>query len=94
MHEAVAEDDRTQRELLRRSLRDKRASLAHGLVRAMSADVCAAVAALHFAHFLIDQGGERLHVRLFGVTFDRVVLAGDRHCDGPFHGWRGLALGL
>ena len=46
MHEAVAEDDRTQRELLRRSLRDKRASLAEGLVRAMSADVCAAVAVL------------------------------------------------
>jgi 5-formyltetrahydrofolate cyclo-ligase len=46
VHEAVAEDDRTQRELLRRSLRDKRASLAEGLVRAMSADVCAAVAAL------------------------------------------------
>jgi 5-formyltetrahydrofolate cyclo-ligase len=43
---AVAEDDRTQREVLRRSLRDKRASLAEGLVRAMSADVCAAVAAL------------------------------------------------
>ena len=46
VHEAVAEDDRTQREVLRRSLRDKRASLAEGLVRAMSADVCAAVAAL------------------------------------------------
>ncbi len=46
MHEAVAEDDRTQREVLRRSLRDKRAALADGLVRAMSADVCAAVAAL------------------------------------------------
>lgn len=43
---AVAEDDRTQREVLRRSLRDKRAALAEGLVRAMSADVCAAVAAL------------------------------------------------
>lgn len=45
----MAEDDRTQRlgrEVLRRSLRDKRASLAEGLVRAMSADVCAAVAAL------------------------------------------------
>lgn len=46
MHEAVAEDDRMQRETLRRSLRDKRASLPDGLVRAMSADVCAAVAAL------------------------------------------------
>ncbi len=46
MHQAVAEDDRTQREVLRRSLRDKRAALAEGLVRAMSADVCAAVAAL------------------------------------------------
>ena len=46
VHEAVAEDDRTQREMLRRSLRDKRASLAEGLVRAMSADVCAAIAAL------------------------------------------------
>ena len=46
MHEAVAEDDRTQREVLRRSLRDKRAALADGIVRAMSADVCAAVAAL------------------------------------------------
>ena len=42
----MAEDDRTQREVLRRSLREKRASLAEGLVRAMSADVCAAVAAL------------------------------------------------
>ena len=46
MHEAVAEDDRMVREVLRRSLRDKRASLAEGLVRAMSADVCAAIAAL------------------------------------------------
>ncbi len=49
MHEAVAEDDRTQRmgrEVLRRTLRDKRAALAEGLVRAMSADVCAAIAAL------------------------------------------------
>jgi 5-formyltetrahydrofolate cyclo-ligase len=46
VHEAVAEDDRTQREVLRRSLRDKRAALAEGLVRAMSAEVCAAVAAL------------------------------------------------
>jgi 5-formyltetrahydrofolate cyclo-ligase len=46
VHKAVAEDDRTQREVLRRSLRDKRASLAEGLVRAMSADVCAAIAAL------------------------------------------------
>jgi 5-formyltetrahydrofolate cyclo-ligase len=46
VHEAVAEDDRMQRELLRRTLRDKRAALAEGLVRAMSADVCAAVAAL------------------------------------------------
>jgi 5-formyltetrahydrofolate cyclo-ligase len=46
VHEAVSEDDRTQREVLRRSLRDKRASLAEGMVRAMSADVCAAIAAL------------------------------------------------
>jgi 5-formyltetrahydrofolate cyclo-ligase len=46
VHEAVAEDDRTQREVLRRSLREKRAALAEGLVRAMSADVCAAAAAL------------------------------------------------
>ncbi|MGZ3438170.1 MAG: 5-formyltetrahydrofolate cyclo-ligase [Polyangia bacterium] len=46
MHEAVAEDDRTQREKLRRTLREKRAVLAEGIVRAMSADVCAAVAAL------------------------------------------------
>ena len=46
MHEAVAEDDRTQREVLRRSLRDKRAALAEGLVRATSTDVCAAIAAL------------------------------------------------
>ena len=34
------------REVLRRTLRDKRAALPEGLVRAMSADVCAAVAAL------------------------------------------------
>jgi 5-formyltetrahydrofolate cyclo-ligase len=46
VHEAVAEDDRTQREVLRRSLRDKRAALAEGIVRAISADVCAAVAGL------------------------------------------------
>jgi 5-formyltetrahydrofolate cyclo-ligase len=46
VHEAVAEDDRTQREKLRRTLREKRAVLAEGIVRAMSADVCAAVAAL------------------------------------------------
>jgi 5-formyltetrahydrofolate cyclo-ligase len=46
VHEAVAEDDRTQREVLRRTLREKRAALAEGLVRAMSADVCAAAAAL------------------------------------------------
>ena len=46
MHEAVAEDDRTQRDRLRRTLREKRAVLAEGIVRAMSADVCAAVAAL------------------------------------------------
>ena len=46
MHEAVAENDRMQREVLRRTLRDKRAALAEGLVRAMSADVCAAVARL------------------------------------------------
>ena len=46
MHEAVANDDRTQRDMLRRTLREKRAVLAEGIVRAMSADVCAAVAAL------------------------------------------------
>ncbi len=50
MRAAVAEDDRndqrTGREKLRRMLRDQRAALAEPLVRAMSADVCAAVAAL------------------------------------------------
>jgi 5-formyltetrahydrofolate cyclo-ligase len=46
VHEAVAEDDRTQREMLRRTLREKRAVLAEGIVRAMSADVCATIAAL------------------------------------------------
>ena len=46
MHEAVSEVDRTKREALRRTLREKRAALAEGIVRAMSADVCAAVAAL------------------------------------------------
>lgn len=46
MHEAVAEDDRLQREQLRRTLRERRAALADGLVRAISAEVCAAVAAL------------------------------------------------
>jgi 5-formyltetrahydrofolate cyclo-ligase len=46
VHEAVAEDDRKKREALRRTLREKRTALAEGIVRAMSADVCAAVAAL------------------------------------------------
>jgi 5-formyltetrahydrofolate cyclo-ligase len=43
---AVGEDDRMQREQLRRTLREKRAGLADALVRATSADVCATIAAL------------------------------------------------
>ena len=46
VHEAVTKDDRTQRESLRRRLREKRAALAEGIVRAMSAEVCATIAAL------------------------------------------------
>ena len=87
MHEAVANDDRTQREMLRRTLREKRAVLADGIVRAMSADVCAAVAALPaFArarrvalyapvHGEIDpsQLRELLHERGAEVAYPRVV---------------------
>jgi 5-formyltetrahydrofolate cyclo-ligase len=46
VHEAVGEDQRTQRETLRRSLRERRAALPAALVRAASAAVCADVAAL------------------------------------------------
>jgi 5-formyltetrahydrofolate cyclo-ligase len=46
VHEAVAEDDRTQREGLRRTLRDQRAALADAVVRASSAELCAAIGAL------------------------------------------------
>jgi hypothetical protein len=33
---------------------------------------------------LIHERGERVHVRFFGVAFDRVALAGDGHGKGPF----------
>lgn len=46
MHEAVGEDERTQREELRRSLRERRAAVPEEHVRAASAAVCAAVSAL------------------------------------------------
>jgi 5-formyltetrahydrofolate cyclo-ligase len=46
VHEAVAEQERTQRETLRRRLRDERAALSNDAVSAASAVVCAAVAAL------------------------------------------------
>ena len=45
MHEAV-EDDRTQRQRLRQSLRERRAALSQALVRTASAEVAAEVAAL------------------------------------------------
>ncbi|MDB4966747.1 MAG: 5-formyltetrahydrofolate cyclo-ligase [Myxococcales bacterium] len=46
MHEAVAEDDRTQREVLRRSLRERRAALSTPSVRAASDAVCASALTL------------------------------------------------
>lgn len=46
MQLAVGEDDRTQREALRRHLRQRRAGLAPEVVRAASAAVCAAAASL------------------------------------------------
>lgn len=46
MHEAVVKDDRTQREELRQRLRETRSGLPAAEVRAASAAVCAAVAAL------------------------------------------------
>lgn len=45
MHEAVVEDERTQRDELRRTLRQRRAALADDQVRAASAVVCAELAA-------------------------------------------------
>ncbi|MCU1278316.1 MAG: 5-formyltetrahydrofolate cyclo-ligase [bacterium] len=87
MHEAVAEDDRTQRDMLRRTLREKRAVLAEGIVRAMSADVCATIAAMRefaLAHRValyapvrgeIDPSQLRdlLHERGAEVAYPRVV---------------------
>jgi 5-formyltetrahydrofolate cyclo-ligase len=46
VHEAVAKDERTQRQELRRSLRDQRAALPDDVVRTASAAVCAALGAL------------------------------------------------
>jgi 5-formyltetrahydrofolate cyclo-ligase len=46
VHEAVGEDERTQRQALRIRLRDQRAALSDDAVRVASAAVCAAVAAL------------------------------------------------
>lgn len=46
MHEAVGEDDRAQREELRRSMRERRAALTPEHVRAASAAVCAQAASL------------------------------------------------
>lgn len=41
-------------------------------------------AALKFLDLVADDARERMHVRLFGVTFDGVVLAGNGHGDGAF----------
>jgi len=46
VHEAVGEDERTQRQALRIRLRDERAALSNDAVRAASAAVCAALVAL------------------------------------------------
>src|SRR4051794_38879323 len=46
VHEAVAKDDRTQREELRRSMRERRAALSTPSVRAASDTVCATALAL------------------------------------------------
>jgi 5-formyltetrahydrofolate cyclo-ligase len=87
VHEAVGEDDRTQREELRRSLREARAAVPPDRVRAASAAVCAAVAALpSFARAgrvalyaavrgEIDPAALRpiLHARGAGVAYPRVV---------------------
>ena len=85
---------RTRRRRSARRVRSRTSSLAAGelvgdLQRGEHGDGvrrCGLGAALHFAHFFVDQVGERLHVRLFGVAFDGVALAGDGHGDGPFQG--------
>lgn len=87
MHEAVGEDDRMQREQLRRTLREKRAALGDDLVRAVSAEICAAVAALpgfvrarHVALYAPVRGEvdptplrDLLHGRGADVAYPRVV---------------------
>jgi 5-formyltetrahydrofolate cyclo-ligase len=87
VHEAVGEDDRTQREELRRRLRERRAALPEAFVRAASADVCAAVVALpafararRIALYAATRGEvdptalrEPLHARGADVAYPRVV---------------------
>jgi 5-formyltetrahydrofolate cyclo-ligase len=87
VHEAVGEDDRTQREQLRRSLRERRAELPEAHVRTASAAVCAAASALSafiaartIALYAATRGEvdptalrDALHARAADVAYPRVV---------------------
>jgi 5-formyltetrahydrofolate cyclo-ligase len=89
VHEAVAKDDRTQREELRRSMRERRAALSAPLVRAASDAVCVAALALpelagarHVAIYAATRGEievaavrDELHERGVAVAYPRVVSA-------------------